>query len=150
MTPTRLHRLAAALLAFFAVAHTAGKLDPSSKGLAVDLVVVAMRNARFPVMGSQRTLWDFYFGFGILVTVLLALAAWVSLELAHLAERLPGTAIRLGLAHTICLAFVSAICFVFFFAAPTITSVLACLASGIATAQLVARVNAAKGPSNAS
>lgn len=135
MSARILHRISAGLLFFFAAAHTFGMLDRTSKGVAVDLVEVAMHNAAFPVMGVQRTLWDFYFGFGILVTVLLVLAGFVSLELARLASAAPGSALRLGLAHISCLALVTALCLVFFFPAPTICAGLATACTAAATVQ---------------
>ncbi len=133
MSPVVMHRISAALLAFFAVAHTAGMLDTSPKSVTVELVLVGMRNARFPIMGTERTLYDFYFGFGILVSVLLVLAAFVSLTLARLVTRAPDLGARLGVAHATCLAGVFALSLVFFFPAPTITSGLAMLCTVVGT-----------------
>lgn len=136
MSALILHRIAAYLLFFFALAHTGGMLDSSSKGVTVDLVVVGMRNARFPIMGVERSLYDFYFGFGILLSVLLVLAGLVSLELAKLASSARDSAVRLGLGHTVCLALTCSLSIVYFFPAPTIISGLAALCTGAATARI--------------
>jgi hypothetical protein len=135
MSPLVLHRVSAGLLYFFAIAHTGGMLDTGSKGVTVDLVVVGMRNARFPIMGVERTLYDFYFGFGMLLSVLLVLAGTLSLGLAKLATEAPGTARWLGLAHAGCLVLTFGLSLVFFFPAPTIISGLAMLCTAAATAQ---------------
>jgi hypothetical protein len=47
----------------------------------------AMKSDRFEVMGSMRTYWDFYVGFGLAITGFLALQAVVLWQLALLAKR---------------------------------------------------------------
>ncbi|MEP6884374.1 MAG: hypothetical protein ABJC66_06470 [Gammaproteobacteria bacterium] len=49
-------------------------------------VVDAMRNVRFSAMGSVRSYWDFYQGFGIALSGLLAVQAVLLWQLANVAR----------------------------------------------------------------
>jgi hypothetical protein len=66
------YRIAAVLLLLLDAGHTSGFpwSDPEWK---VDLG--PMRSTHFYVMGSSRTYWDFYVGFGLLLSVYVLLAA---------------------------------------------------------------------------
>jgi hypothetical protein len=55
-------------------------------------VIEAMKSHRFDVLGAHRTYWDFYFGFGVMISVYLLVQAVVLWQLASLAKR--GTQVR--------------------------------------------------------
>src|SRR5262249_54004683 len=66
-------RCLAALLALFTIGHTLGTYSPKVvRGPAEAAMFQAMQSFRFPIMGFERTHWDFYRGFAITVSVLLA------------------------------------------------------------------------------
>ena len=70
MNASILYRIASVLLVLFAVGHTVGflQIDP---GWGVDAMVKEMKSIRFDVLGSNRTYWDFYVGFGLFVSIFL-------------------------------------------------------------------------------
>jgi hypothetical protein len=80
MKASLLYRIASGLLVLFAIGHTLGfrQVDPSWR---VDSTVGVMKSARFDVQGLSRTYWDFYTGFGLLVTVFLLFAAVLAWQL---------------------------------------------------------------------
>ena len=80
MKASFLYRIASGLLVLFAIGHTVGfrQVDPSWR---VDSVVGAMKSTRFDIQGLSRTYWDFYTGFGVLVTVFLLFAAVLAWQL---------------------------------------------------------------------
>jgi hypothetical protein len=63
-----------------------------AEGQAEMAVIEAMKSHRFDVLGVQRTYWDFYFGFGVIISVYLLVQAVVLWQLAGLAKR--GTQVR--------------------------------------------------------
>lgn len=80
MRPTTWLRAASVLTLIHAILHTIGgvygKTDPGPMQTAVD----AMRSNVFPAMGYMRSMWDFYRGMGLSVTILLtieAIAFWL-------------------------------------------------------------------------
>jgi len=81
MRPTLLYRAAAVLLVFFAIGHTVSfsQVDPQ---WGIDAVVAQMKATTFQVIGTQRTYWDFFLGFGLFVSVLKLFAALVAWQLA--------------------------------------------------------------------
>lgn len=81
MRPTLLYRVAAVLLALFAVGHTVGfrRVDPQ---WGIDAVITQMKAESFQVLGMQRTYWDFFVGFGFFVSILQLFATLVAWQLA--------------------------------------------------------------------
>jgi hypothetical protein len=76
------YRIAAALLVFFCVMHTAGGMfSHRSLGPAADELSAAMRSVHFTVMGADCTFHGFSFGYGLMVSVFLLFAALVSWHL---------------------------------------------------------------------
>lgn len=71
-----LYRIAAVLIVLLGLGHTIG-YPWSDPAWGVDLH--AIQAPHFNVLGSSRSYWDFYVGFGLSVSVLLllpAIAAW--------------------------------------------------------------------------
>jgi hypothetical protein len=78
-----LYRISSILLVLFAIGHTVGfsQIDPAWH---VDSVVQSMKSIHFNVNGTDRTYWDFFFGIGLSVTVLMLLASIVAWQLGSL------------------------------------------------------------------
>lgn len=123
MKPAIFFRIAAFLLLIFAVLHTIGfrQVDPA---WGADAVVRSMQSTHFNIMGSSRTYWELFGGFGLIVSVFLVFTAVLAWQLASLPRpTLPfmrGTAWALVL----CFAVVTILCFRYTFIFPTVFSIL--------------------------
>ncbi|HVP60737.1 MAG TPA: hypothetical protein VMT11_09270 [Myxococcaceae bacterium] len=88
MKPSALLRAASVLSFLYFLGHSAGMpWTPSQGGGATSTVIGFMKSYRFLVLGSERTYWDFYEGFGLTVSVFLLLEAVVLWLLAMLAVK---------------------------------------------------------------
>ncbi len=122
------------VMAFFTIGHTMGVFSPPTAGAAA-AALETMRRTRFPVMGFERTYWEFYRGFGLFVSIEFGLVAVMAYQLSLMSRRNPGEAAPLVFTlHIACVA--SAILsWMFFFTAPIVTSLAAVVCS---TAALLA------------
>ena len=123
MTASLLYRIAAVLLVFYAIGHTLGfrRVDPK---WGIDSYVSGLRTTQFNVQGRRHSYWDFYVGFGLFVTVLLAFAAVLAWQLGGLpAVTLAAMPlVTWGLAA--CFAAATIVTWRYFFAAPIVFSVV--------------------------
>ena len=90
----------------------------------------AMKAHSFNVLGSNRTYWDFYFGFGVIISGYLLVQAVVLWQLGSLAKREPAQ-VRAIVASFLVAFFVNALlAWKYFFAIPLINAILisVCLA----------------------
>ena len=79
MKPSTLLRIGSAISLLHFVGHTAGIPWTPSDDPGSTSVLSAMKSYRFDVTGVERTYWDFYLGFGLIISVYLlvqALALW--------------------------------------------------------------------------
>ena len=76
MKVTLLYRTASILLLLFAAGHTIGFRQVDS-AWRVDSLVDSMKSTHFNANGSDRTYWEFFVGFGLLVTAWMVFAAIV-------------------------------------------------------------------------
>jgi hypothetical protein len=86
MRPFVLLRIAAVVGFLFFVGHTLGAPWTPGSETSSSTVVTFMKAATIPGMTPTRTYWDFYYGFGVSISVyLLALAAvlWQTAALAR-------------------------------------------------------------------
>jgi hypothetical protein len=81
-------RAAAVLTLLYAIGHTSGMPWTPSLGEREAAAVAAMKSAPFDVMGSSRTYWDFYVGFGAILGAYLAVQAVVLWLLGGVADTL--------------------------------------------------------------
>lgn len=79
-------RIAAVLTALYVAGHTAGMPWTPVHGPHEQAVIDAMRDVHFSAMGSVRSYWDFYQGFGIALSGLLAVQAVLIWQLANVAR----------------------------------------------------------------
>jgi hypothetical protein len=79
-------RIAAALAALYAAAHTVGRPWTPNHEVLAQGVVAAMRDVHFNAAGAVRSYWDFYQGFGLAISVLLGVEAVLLWQLATLAR----------------------------------------------------------------
>lgn len=134
MTVPLLYRIASVLLALFAVVHTIGMFRRRS-GTPMEGVVRIMRKTRFRIMGFDRTMWDFYAGFGLTVTAYLGFAAVVAWLLGDLTEGSPDAARSLRLAFALVQIAVAVLSWGWFFIPPGVVSTVIALLLVLAAAR---------------
>ena len=83
MKASLFYRIAAVLLAFFAVAHTLGFRE-SDPQWGVDALLGSMRSIHFAVQGFDRTYWDLFMAAGFSVGVFYLFAAILAWQLGGL------------------------------------------------------------------
>jgi hypothetical protein len=86
MKPTIFLRIASALALIEAVLHTIGGVFGQPLPGAATIAVLAMKSNHFQVFGLNRTYWNFFIGFGLAITVFLAVESMVFWVLGNLAK----------------------------------------------------------------
>lgn len=127
MKPWNWLKLAAILQALGTVGHTTATLNPQSRGPEEQAVFSAMRSFHFTMMGSVRSHWDFYKGYELSITVTFALLAVLLWQLSSLSRTAPELARPLIVTIILSEIFFSIIGWIYFFAAPGVTSLLIAL-----------------------
>ncbi len=126
-------RIASVLTFVHAALHTVGgvfgKVAPGAEQTAVD----AMKGNAFVAMGVTRTMWDFYRGMGLAVTIFLTLAAVVLWQMAVLAKTEMFPLVRPVLAAFV-LGFLlmAVVSWQYFFAGPLLAELLIAACVGMA------------------
>lgn len=87
MKPSTFLRAGSVLSFLYFLGHSAGMPWTPSEGGGTGVVIGGMKSYRFEVLGSERTYWDFYEGFGLTVSVFFLLEAVVLWFLATLAVK---------------------------------------------------------------
>jgi hypothetical protein len=122
MTSSLLFKISSGLLFLFSLIHLYGIFKPPVQGAAAELVSSVMRTIHFDIMGSRRNYWDFYFGFGLLLTVFHLFSAVLAWQFSGL-DRQALKQVRVaawGLA--VSYAAVAILSWSYFFIAPAIIS----------------------------
>ena len=86
MKPSNPLRIAASVSFFYCAGHTSGAPWMPPEGPETVALGERMQSYRFDIMGSTRTLWDFHFGFGVIISVYLFVQAVILWQLAALAK----------------------------------------------------------------
>jgi hypothetical protein len=128
LKPAIFYRIASVLLLLFAGLHTFGfrQTDPQ---WGVDSLISLMHSTHFNILGTSRTYWDFFVGFGFFFTIFLVFTAVLAWQLGSLSREtlvaMRGTAWAL----VICFAAVTIVGFRYTFLVPIVFSILilACL-----------------------
>ena len=141
MRPRIWYRALAVVLAFFTLGHTIGTRHAITPAPQEAAVISTMQGYQVPVMGFLRTYWDFYRGFSVSISILLAALAVIAWQLGTLSQRNPREALPLAITVLLACLGQAIISFVYFFTAPMVTSVLAlvCAAVGAALTARAAR-----------
>ena len=119
MKDVALLRAASVLTFVHAASHTVGGLLKSPAHGAQEIAVLdTMKSYTFDFMGSMRSYWDFYFGFGLFVTLGLMLQAILLWQLAPLARATPHFARPLLLTLLASFVVMMVLSWQYFFVAP--------------------------------
>jgi hypothetical protein len=138
MKPWIWYRALAVILAIFTLGHTLGTRHAVTTAPEEAAVIAGMQGYRVPVMGFLRTYWEFYRGFSVSISVLLAALMVIAWQLATLSRRNPREALPLGVTVLLACVGQAIVSFSYFFTAPMVMSVAAVVCAGIGVA-LVAR-----------
>ena len=108
-----------------AVLHTiGGVLSKPNNGAAEIAIIDAMKSRQFNVMGSMRTYWDFFFAYGILVSIALLVEGILLWQVATLAKTNAASVKPILLLFTLNFLVTSVIAWKYFFFAPAVTEML--------------------------
>lgn len=125
------------ILALFALGHTLGTASPKvTRGLGERAVFFAMQGFTFPVMGFERSHWDFYRGFAITVSVLMVVMAVVAWQLSTIARRTPAQALPMAVTLLAGSIGLLVLCWGFFFLPPIVFSAVEVGCAGAAVMRL--------------
>lgn len=133
MKASLLYRLGAIVLFLHATGHTlGGVIFYRAHTPAEAQVIHAMQDSRIDMMGVTRSLWDFYYGWGLAVGALSFVLAGVVWFLSRRATRASAeTGLLVALVIAGCLS-QTALCVRYFFALPAVLTALAALLCGVA------------------
>ena len=136
-------RALAAIMAFFTFGHTMGVLNPPAEGPAGQ-ALDTMRRMRFPIMGFDRSYWDFYRGFGFFVSLEFLFFAVIAYQLSVISRRSPSATMPLMVTLEVGCIATAVLSFMYFFVAPMVTSLVAvvCATGALAALRRDARLEA--------
>src|SRR5947209_10726188 len=117
MRASLFYRVAAVFLLLFDGGHTSGFpwSDPRW-----EVNITSMKSTHFLMMGSSRTYWDFYVGFGLFSSIFLLLAAVLAWQLGGLAPETLARLRVLAWTFAVCFAGITFLCLKYFFILPII------------------------------
>jgi len=130
MRPKIWYRGLAVVLAFFTLGHSIGTRHVITAAPQEAAVVAAMQGYQVPIMGFLRTYWDFYRGFSVTITVLLATLMVIAWQLGTLSQRNPREALPLAITVLLACVAQAIVSFTYFFTAPMVTSIASVICAG--------------------
>jgi len=137
VSPVVLIRLSSILFVVLMAGHLSAYPWTSTHGLQEPQLVDSMKSVEFEFLGERSTYWSLYFGWGLLIGVLLltlAIILWLLSDLARFAPRRLG--VIAGIISASCLvgAYLS---FRFFYLPPFLLYLVICVILPTATVQLL-------------
>jgi hypothetical protein len=92
-----------------------GSTTPGPQELAV---LAAMRGFHFDILGSSRSVYDFYRGYEFSITVVFAILAVLMWQLSNLSRTEPRCALPLVVTILVCTVLLDVVSWAYFFAGP--------------------------------
>lgn len=89
MKTTTLLKISSVLSALYCVGHTLGRPWTPAKAMDAQSVVQAMKAVHFDAMGASRSYWDFYYGFGLSLSIYMLVQSVLLWQLALIAKTDP-------------------------------------------------------------
>jgi hypothetical protein len=130
MTPKLLLRISSALIFFHAILHTMGQMQwKVAASPAYAEVVTQMTGPKFPFMGAERSMGEFFDGFGITVTIALLLVGCLLWALSDIAIAYGGAGLKLLIPVVVFLILLCVIEIIYFFAFAAVVTGLAAMLS---------------------
>ncbi|MBV8055361.1 MAG: hypothetical protein JO071_09000 [Deltaproteobacteria bacterium] len=130
-------RVAAILQALGTILHTIATASGTASGSATpgareQAVLEAMRGFHFDIMGSSRSVWDFYRGYEFSMTAVFAVLAVLMWQLSGLSRADSRQALPLIVTVLVCTILLDILSWTYFFAGPGVMSALISLCLGLA------------------
>src|ERR1700681_1769248 len=125
-------RVAAGLALLHGVMHTIGGVFGSVAPGPQEIAVTAMKANRFVAMGASRTYWDYFFGYGLFVTVSFAVQAVVFWQLGELATTHAALTRPMVAAFFVAYLATSVVSGRYFFSAPMVMELMIAACLGVA------------------
>jgi hypothetical protein len=133
MSATLFLRIASVLTLIHCAGHTIGGVLGKPKHGAEEMAVIeTMKSHTFNVMGSMRAYWDFFFGYGLSVTVSLLIQGILFWMLGSYVTTNPGAVRMVAALFFFNYAVMSVIAFRYFFAGPGVLELLIAACLGVA------------------
>ncbi|MBV8360037.1 MAG: hypothetical protein JO212_09060 [Acetobacteraceae bacterium] len=133
-------KVAAVLQALGTILHTIATASGTASGSSTpgareQALLEAMRSFHFDIMGSSRSVWDFYRGYEFSMTVVFAVLAVLMWLLSSLSRTNPRQALPLIVTVLVCIILLDILSWTYFFAGPGVMSALIslCMASAVAS-----------------
>ena len=125
MKTTLFLRIASVLAIIHAILHTIGGVISKPNNGAPEVAIIdTMKSRAFPVMGSMRTYWDFFYGYGWIVAITLLVQGIFFWQLATIAKT-NATQIRpVILLFSLNFLATTVVAWKYFFIAPALTEIL--------------------------
>lgn len=135
MRATLLLRIASLVSVLFATGHTLGALQSWSPPGDTE-VLRAMRSFRFDASGSSRSYWDFYMGFGLIISIYFLLQGVLLWQIAAIARAQPRRVLPLVTSFVLAVVLTAVVCWRFIFMVPVLFAVVIAVCLGAALAAM--------------
>jgi hypothetical protein len=124
-------RIASVVSVLFAAGHTLGALQSWSPPGDTE-VLQAMRSFHFDAGGATRSYWDFYVGFGFIISIYFLLQGVLVWQIATIARTEPGRARPLIASFLLAVVLTALVCWRFILVVPVIFAVVIAACLGVA------------------
>jgi hypothetical protein len=125
MKTTLFLRIASVLTIIHAILHTFGAVVSKPNNGAPEIAIIeTMKSRAFNVMGSMRTYWDFFFGYGLLVTITLLVQGVLFWQLGTMAKTNAAQIRPILLLFSFNFIATTVVAWKYFFIAPAVTELL--------------------------
>jgi hypothetical protein len=125
MRTTLFLRIASVLAIIHAILHTVGGvLSKPNNGAPEIAIIDAMKSRSFNVMGSMRTYWDFFYGYGWLLGLALLVEGILFWQLATIAKTNAAPIRPIIMLFCINFLVTTIIAWKYFFIGPAVTEIL--------------------------
>jgi hypothetical protein len=126
-------RALAVVLFLFALGHTIGTASPhATRGIRESMLFTAMQGYTFPVMGFERSYWDFYRGFALSISVLQLFMAAIAWQLAGVGRISARAALPMAWTLVVGCVGILLVSLAFFFTAPIVFAAASVLCAAAA------------------
>ena len=132
MKASILLRISSIIMFLYCAGHTSGYPWTPTQGERESAIVESMKSYQFDVVGSMRSFWDFYIGFGLVVSGFMLAIAVLLWQLGTLVKRNVNGLRPIILTFFIAFVINTILDLRFFFVIPTVMAAVITILIGIA------------------
>ncbi len=137
MGPRLLLRISAVLMFIHALFHVLGHLKwKTLSSPSYDVVVKHMTERKFPFMGAEHSMGDYFDGYGYIIAIFIVLTGCLLWALSDISMKYPLVGLQLLIPITLFIILLTIDVFIFFFPAAAIYSGLATVCCTMAIVKL--------------